>query len=125
VPDPIAEAPEMIWYVRPPSGGQFGPAPGDVMRSWLAEGRVSADSLVWREGWRDWLEAGEVFPQLRTDQTMAFLGAVAAEAEPLPIPHAIRPKPRPSAKDSQLGMIVALLAGVIVLVIIFLWVLLH
>jgi hypothetical protein len=65
VPDPIAEAPEMIWYVRPPSGGQFGPAAGNVMRSWLAEGRLSADTLVWREGWRDWQEAGNVFPQLQ------------------------------------------------------------
>ena len=47
-PDPIAEAPEMIWYVRPPSGGQFGPAPGELMRTWLGEGRVdAADSLVW------------------------------------------------------------------------------
>ena len=61
-PDPISEAPEMIWYVRPPSGGQFGPAAGDIMRGWLAEGHVSADSLVWREGWRDWQEAGKVFP---------------------------------------------------------------
>lgn len=64
-PDPIAEAPDMIWYVRPPSGGQFGPATADIMRNWLTEGRVGTDSLVWREGWRDWQEAGDVFPQLR------------------------------------------------------------
>ena len=45
--DAIAEAPTAVWYVRPPSGGQFGPAAGDIMRGWLAEGRVTADSLVW------------------------------------------------------------------------------
>src|SRR5690349_17915366 len=28
--DPIAEAPAAIWYVRPPSGGQYGPARGDI-----------------------------------------------------------------------------------------------
>src|SRR5262245_22611632 len=39
--DPIAEAPAAIWYVRPPTGGQYGPARGEVMRKWLAEGRVS------------------------------------------------------------------------------------
>jgi hypothetical protein len=34
------------------------------MRSWLAEGRVGATSLVWRAGWPQWRTAAEVFPQL-------------------------------------------------------------
>ncbi|MEE8450862.1 MAG: DUF4339 domain-containing protein [Thermoguttaceae bacterium] len=63
-PDPLVEAGNVVWYVRPASGGQFGPAGADVMRSWIEEGRVSADSLVWHEGWRDWQEASEVFVQL-------------------------------------------------------------
>ena len=58
-----------MWYVRPPAGGQFGPARGDVMRQWIAEGRVSADSVVWREGWPDWKTAGPIFPGL--SQTFA------------------------------------------------------
>lgn len=62
--DPIAENPLATWFVRPPSGGQFGPARGEVMRKWLTEGRVTRDSLVWREGWSDWLPATEVFPSL-------------------------------------------------------------
>jgi hypothetical protein len=62
--DPLSEAPDAVWYVRPPAGGQFGPATADVMRNWMGEGRVSPDSLVWREGWRDWQEASGVFPQL-------------------------------------------------------------
>jgi hypothetical protein len=62
--DPILEAPNAVWYVRPASGGQFGPARGDVMRKWLGEGRVSADSLVWRDGWVDWKPAAVVFPAL-------------------------------------------------------------
>jgi hypothetical protein len=63
-PDPIDEAPDAIWYVRPPSGGQYGPARGDIMRKWIGEGRVSADSLVWREGWDDWCTASDVFASL-------------------------------------------------------------
>ncbi len=63
-PDPLAEAGEVVWYVHPPSGGQFGPAAADVMRAWIAEGRIGVDSLVWHEGWRDWQIAGNVFPQL-------------------------------------------------------------
>lgn len=60
--DPIGEAPHAVWFVRPPTGGQFGPASGDVMRTWVLEGRVTADSLVWREGWSDWQPAGPLFP---------------------------------------------------------------
>lgn len=56
-PDPISQAPHAMWYVRPPSGGQFGPASADVLRRWIAEGRVTDDSLVWREGWANWLSA--------------------------------------------------------------------
>ena len=64
VSDAISEAPQGIWYVRPTAGGQFGPARGDVMRKWLAEGRVPVDSLVWREGWPDWRPAVKIFPEL-------------------------------------------------------------
>lgn len=77
--DPIAEAPLAAWYVRPPSGGQFGPARGDVMRKWIVEGRVSGDSLVWREGWTDWRGAGQLFP------TLANSGGEAAFS---PVPEA-------------------------------------
>jgi hypothetical protein len=77
--DPIAEAPNAVWYVRPPSGGQYGPARGDVLRKWIGEGRVSSDSLVWREGWTDWREAALLFPGL-----VASAGAPAPVPGPLP-----------------------------------------
>lgn len=70
--DAITENPLATWFVRPPSGGQFGPARGEVMRKWLTEGRVTADSLVWREGWIDWLSATEVFPQLGKNAPSPF-----------------------------------------------------
>lgn len=63
--DPIDDAPESVWYVRPPSGGQYGPADGSIMRRWLDEGRVSGDSLVWREGWNEWKTADSVFRALQ------------------------------------------------------------
>jgi hypothetical protein len=63
VADPLAEGKEIVWYVRPPSGGQFGLATPHIMREWLAEGRIGSESLVWREGWRDWKTAVDVFPQ--------------------------------------------------------------
>jgi len=41
------------------------------MRKWVSEGRVSADSLVWREGWPDWKNAGSLFTELGGGQTAA------------------------------------------------------
>ena len=87
LPDPLAEAPDAVWYVRPPSGGQFGPAAGSVMKDWLQEGRISGDSLVWREGWRDWQEAMSVFPQLAGVEMVAAAPApiVPPVASSLPL----------------------------------------
>jgi hypothetical protein len=61
--DAIAEVPTALWYVRPPSGGEFGPAAADIMREWLTEGRVPETAFVWREGWTDWRQAASVFPE--------------------------------------------------------------
>ena len=68
--DPLSEAGDVVWYVRPPSGGQYGPATGKLMRQWLNEGRISPDTLIWREGWRDWQQAAAVFRQLRTSDPL-------------------------------------------------------
>jgi hypothetical protein len=127
--DPLTEAPDSVWYVRPPSGGQFGPAASSVMRGWLQEGRISADSLVWREGWRDWQEAIGVFPQLRGDD-LALLNAVIASPIPA-MPTAgmtiaaahHRPAPRQRSKTTQIVVVALLAVVVLVLLVVFLWVL--
>ena len=64
-----------VWYVRPPAGGQYGPATGGMLREWIGQARVTAVSLVWRDGWAEWKSAGDVFPEL-----------VPAAAAPLPLP---------------------------------------
>jgi hypothetical protein len=74
--DPLVEDPAAIWYVRPPGGGQFGPASNDLMKQWLKEQRVGESSLVWRDGWADWLHAGQVFQQLGAG-TPSFSGTPA------------------------------------------------
>ena len=56
--------PSKVWYVRPRTGGEFGPADGPLMKRWIGEGRVAGDSLVWCEGWEDWKNAALVFPEL-------------------------------------------------------------
>jgi hypothetical protein len=122
--DALTEAGDMVWYVRPPSGGQFGPAAADVMRTWLAEGRVSADALVWREGWRDWREAGSVFPQLLPAQIIPGMDAIVSESLAAPVSH--RPLSHLSqARRTQATIIGGLVATVVVLFAILLAVLLN
>jgi len=77
VSDPFDEDPDAVWYVRPPTGGQYGPADGEVMRKWVSEGRVSADSLVWRDGWSDWRNANEEIPALGAGPTPPATNVVA------------------------------------------------
>ena len=123
--DPLAEAPGAVWYVRAPDGGQYGPAAADVMQSWLAEGRVSPDSLVWREGWRDWQQAAGVFPQLRAGQLDPQLGAIAAGEAGLARPGAggyHRPS-RGRSTTFSAAIITVLIVAVIVLLVVFIWVL--
>jgi hypothetical protein len=61
------DEPGAQWYVRPPAGGQYGPASGEVLRSWIAENRVTASTLVWRDGWSQWRSARETLPELAGD----------------------------------------------------------
>jgi len=128
-PDPLTEAGDVVWYVRPASGGQFGPANAEVMRNWISEGRVSADSLVWREGWRDWLEAVEVFPQLKAEPSPFALTGVSAAG---PAPSAVAPteassssfsRPRRRSTNTQAVIITTLILAVVVLAVVFILVL--
>ena len=110
--DPIAEGPQLAWYVRPPTGGQFGPARGDIMRTWLGEGRVTSDSLVWREGWTDWQTAGNVFPSLNSSP----MQQPAAPAPLAGLSTSVTPQmaslaARPADKKGTSGMAVAILVG--------------
>ncbi len=61
LPQALQSAVESKWYIRPKSGGQFGPASSQLVWQWLGENRVGRDALVWCEGWPEWLIAAEVF----------------------------------------------------------------
>ena len=116
--DPINEAPQAVWYVRPPSGGQFGPASGDIMRTWIAEGRVSADSLVWRQGWDEWQAAGAVFPVLN--------GGVGSSVELPATPQIVAAPsgryPNRNGKRSQNTVVILLGAACLILFVVLIFV---
>lgn len=63
-PRAFAEAAGARWYVRPPSGGEYGPASEELLTVWIEEKRVTADSLLWREGQPQWLTADQLLPEL-------------------------------------------------------------
>ncbi len=123
--DPLSEAPDMVWYVRPPSGGQYGPAPGQTMRAWVEEGRVPPDSLVWREGWRDWQQASATFAQLRTDEESEQLAAIGSRSVlPGKTAGGRQDRPRPRSASPNVRLIILLALAAIIVFAIFLWVLL-
>ncbi|OHB66014.1 MAG: hypothetical protein A2V70_13245 [Planctomycetes bacterium RBG_13_63_9] len=121
--DPLAEAGDAVWYVRPASGGQFGPASGEVMRTWIDEGRVSGKCLVWREGWRDWQEASQVFTQLGNGWNPSALDQIAANEPSARAVGYRRPRLRQRSQTSQAAVIILLIFAVIVLACVFVWVL--
>lgn len=61
--EPLRDA-RLVWYVRSRDNQQYGPATGDVMAAWINERRIGPQTLVWREDWPAWQEAGRVFPEL-------------------------------------------------------------
>jgi hypothetical protein len=71
MPAAIAQDPLAIWYTCTPTGDRYGPVSGEALHKWLGEGRVSAKSLVWRDGWAEWQRASIVFPKLNPNAAPA------------------------------------------------------
>lgn len=73
------------WYVRPASGGQFGPIDTAGFRQWIEEGRVGADAWVWRTGWSDWRPGAQAARALTADKPRArSASGTASTTSPLP-----------------------------------------
>lgn len=122
--DPLSDATDLVWYVRPPSGGQYGPATSPIMRAWIDEGRVPPDALVWREGWRDWRQASTVFFELRTDEETDLLAAISHKSPSLSSGQAASfPGGRSRSKSPSTTWIVVLIVAAILLLAAFLWIL--
>ncbi len=64
ITNPILQDQTRVWYIQVPNGPQYGPATGLVVQTWLQERRIGPTMLVWCEGWNNWLEAKNVFPEL-------------------------------------------------------------
>lgn len=92
--DSVLQDPNAQWYVRPPSGGQFGPAATAIFVQWLGENRVTADSLIWRDGWQDWRVASEVL-------THQFANSAPAALDQNAPTHATQPSSQVGQQPTQ------------------------
>jgi hypothetical protein len=125
------------WYVRPPAGGQYGPADDELIKNWIAEYRITPSTLVWRDGWPQWKNASEVFPELtdaaarsRPPTSNAVSGkasldelAVATAAAPAMVGDAAIGQKRSARKRRRLQLVIGLAAIVCCLIgaLILLW----
>ena len=88
-----------LWFVCTAEGQQYGPADSQLMKSWIAEGRVADDCQVWHAGWPDWKRAeeavtmlGESPPPPPTEQVPEIT------ADPVPLNPNIESHPHPSTR---------------------------
>jgi hypothetical protein len=95
------------------------------MRTWLSEGRVSADSLVWREGWRDWQEAGSVFPKLRGNQLSELLESMPAAPSAAASAHAHRPRAHKSSDNTWITLLTVAVLALVIVISVFLYMMLR
>ncbi len=96
--DVVTADPSAAWYVRPPSGGQYGPADGNLLQQWIAEGRVAATALIWRDGWAQWRAADEVLAEISDDLPRQPEPVNSAPVDPAPVrPQNALPNPAPAA----------------------------
>ena len=122
VNDPLSDMNNFLWYVRPSSGGQLGPATNEILQHWLAKGRVRADSFVWHEGWSDWQLAGNVFPQFASSLSKPNLSGLLSEeqaartAPQTDLEQLLKPGPRKMQTATKIILAVLIVALVAVLV---------
>ena len=106
----------MQWYYAE-NNQQVGPISEQEFQSLVNSGRITAETLVWREGWADWQEAGSVFPQLQP--------AMSSTPEAPPVATSgsdatasYCPGPRRRRSGPNLGLLAVLAAAVLLLLIV-------
>ncbi len=82
------------WFVRPPSGGVYGPADTSTLNSWISQRRVTADSYLWRDGMEVWRIAVEMIPD-------AFVAAPGVSPDSIAPPPVSLPDALPPVTESE------------------------
>jgi hypothetical protein len=85
------------YTVRMPDGKEYGPADLEALQAWQREGRISADTLVWKQGDHDWRPLSQV---IDTGEVKAVPAPAPTVAMPGPAAH---PAPAPATEGSASG----------------------
>lgn len=64
--NPTGEGAREQWWILSKNGQQYGPATQEIIRQWIGEGRVVAETLIRREDHPDWQRAEDNFRELFT-----------------------------------------------------------
>jgi hypothetical protein len=104
---------ETHWHVRPPSGGEYGPASDELIRTWISEYRITPSSQLKRADWKEWRVASEVFPDLlpksnhtSTPATPTTQPAAIGASAPAPKPNSATPSIDQAAAQGPPDLIV-------------------
>jgi predicted Zn finger-like uncharacterized protein len=90
------ETPVEQWHLKTEDGEEYGPVNPDELDQWKAEGRITADCQLLREGDEQWQWATDVFPDLANEDELAADEPVAVPLKRDPKPTAAKqPKPTP------------------------------
>ncbi len=93
------------WFLKTEDGESYGPVPRAALAAWYAEGRVTIDCQVLREGSDQWQWASELYPELDPESAAKVVPATpdvaAAPAEaPAPEPAKAEAPQKAAAKSS-------------------------
>jgi hypothetical protein len=67
-----------------------------VFQQWIAEGRVQADSWVWRTGWPEWKPGAEALPLVAPTQARFPAASNLSSATPVVVDPTTAPSPSPA-----------------------------
>lgn len=86
------------WYYHDPAQGRVGPIDADALRGHFREGRIQRDTLLWREGLREWQPLERLSGELGLDAEL--LSSTPRPPAPPPLPPGANDAPAYSAPAS-------------------------
>ena len=52
------------WYLHSHDGKQYGPVTKSELNGWVAQGLLTSECQLWRDGWSAWRPATKIYPEL-------------------------------------------------------------
>ncbi|KRB11493.1 pilin [Lysobacter sp. Root690] len=89
------------WYYHDPAQGRVGPIDADALRGHFREGRIQRDTLLWREGLREWQPLERLSAELGLDGDL--LSSTPRPPAPPPLPPGANDAPAYSAPAYSAG----------------------